>query len=346
MEALPHMKKNVLAILAVILSVLVVTILLPAALIAVWPDKNPAKTQNPSTLVELDITPNDPTVDVYLTGQNKLVTMPLEAYVRGVVAAEMPVHFQPEALKAQAVAARTYIVRRMANGKKSELHPAADVSDNHNEGQAYSGEDKLKTRWGAADYQKNLSKINAAINATKGQIALYEGKPIEALFFSTSSGKTENSEDYWGSQVPYLRSVDSPWDAHSDKFTATQDIPLTEFYTKLGLQAIPAASIGSLIKPLERSATEHIKKIQVGDKTFTGPDFRGKLGLRSTLFTWQVNAAAGTISFFTKGFGHGVGLSQYGANGMAQDGKKWDEIIRHYYQGVTLGKVSDVLQNN
>ncbi|WP_157729333.1 stage II sporulation protein D [Tumebacillus algifaecis] len=337
------MKKNVLPILAVLLAVLTVTILLPAALIWLWPDREKDPVTTP---IELQTAPSDAQVAVYLTDQKQLITMPLEQYVRGVVAAEMPVHFEPEALQAQAIAARTYIVRRMAGGKKSELYPQADVSDNHNEGQAFSSEEKLKQRWGSADYEQNLSKINAAVNATRGQIALYEGKPIEALFFSTSSGKTENSEDYWGSTVAYLRSVDSPWDAKSDKFTATQEISLADFYKKLGLHALPAAEIGSLIKPIERSVTDHIKKIKVGDQEFSGPEFRSKLGLRSTLFTWQVNTANSTISFFTTGFGHGVGLSQYGANGMAQEGKKSDEIIRHYYQGVTLGQVSDILPTN
>jgi stage II sporulation protein D len=340
MEAADSMKKNVLILFAVLFAVLTATILLPAGLIAIWPDNEDPKGQQH---VELNLEPNDPQVTVYLAEEKRTVTMPLEMYVRGVVAAEMPVHFEKEALKAQAVAARTYIARRLVSGKKNEQ--GADVSDDHNEGQAYSSEEKLKKRWGEADFEKNLSKINAAVNETKGQIALYEGKPIEALFFSTSSGKTENSEDYWNNSVPYLRSVDSPWDEKSDKFTASQDIPIAKFLQHLGLKAIPAASIDSAIQVIEKTATGHIKTIKVGDKTFTGPDFRQRLGLRSTWFTWKLDPDKDMITFFTKGFGHGVGLSQYGANGMAQEGRTYDEIIRHYYQGVTLGKVSDVLPN-
>ncbi|MFD2170175.1 stage II sporulation protein D [Tumebacillus lipolyticus] len=333
------MKKNVLPILAVILAVVIVTILIPSGLIALWPEKKQEVTPA-STFVELKIEPDDPQIDVYLSEQKKTVSMSLEEYVRGVVAAEMPVQFEREALKAQSIAARTYVVRRLQSGKRTEQ--GAHVSDDHNQGQAFSTEEKMKKRWGA-DYQQNLSKLNEAINETREEVALYEGKPIEALFFSTSSGKTENSEDYWENTVPYLRSVDSPWDLNSDKYTATQEMSLADFFQKLGVQAVPAAQVGETIVALERTATEHIKKIKVGDKTFSGADFRSKLGLRSTWFTWQVDRAAGKITFQTKGYGHGVGLSQYGANGMAQEGKTSEQIIRHYYQGVSLGNIADVL---
>jgi stage II sporulation protein D len=328
------MKKNVLYISLTLLSIFLVTILLPSALVAIWP----ADDKGDDSIVQLQVKEDEYPIKVYLKAEKKTVTMPIEQYVRGVVAAEMPVRFENEALKAQAVAARTYIVRKMQLGAKTP--EGADVSDDHTEAQAFKMDDKLKEQWGA-DYAQNISKINEAVNETKGKIAMYEGKPIEALFFSTSSGFTENSEDYWGKQIPYLRSVKSPWDEKSDKFTAKQDIPLVQFYEKLGIKAVAATAGDALIEPIERSVTDHIKKLRVGGKEFTGAEFRTLTGLRSTLFTWKV--AGDTITFFTKGYGHGVGLSQYGANGMAAEGKKADEILRYYYQGIALGDVKQVL---
>lgn len=329
------MKKNLLLVSLTLLAIFAVTILLPSTLVAFWP----AGDRGDDQLVKLQVQEDDTPVKVYLKGEKKIVTMPLEEYVRGVVAAEMPVRFEKEALKAQAIAARTYIVRKMSLGAKTP--EGADVSDDHTEAQAFKLDQKLREQWGEADYPTNISKINAAVNETKGQILMYEGKPIEALFFSTSSGATENSEDYWGKQLPYLRSVKSPWDEKSEKYTATLEIPLQQFYEKLGIKAVSAVAGEKLIDPLERSVTDHIKKLRVGDKVFTGSEFRSLVGLRSTWFTWKVTG--NTISFITKGYGHGVGLSQYGANGMAQEGKKADEIVHYYYQGVEIGDVKNAL---
>ena len=330
------MKKYLLLIPLLILAILTVTVLLPSALVAFWPSD---KSGDAPSIVQLE-TEDDIPIDVYLHEQQKIVTMPLEKYVRGVVAAEMPVKFEKEAMKAQAIAARTYIARRLAKGVKTP--EGADVTDDHNAGQAYLTDEQLQKNWGLLDYPKNLSKINAAVNETHGQILLYQGDPIEALFFSTSSGMTENSEDYWGKEVPYLRSVKSPWDEQSEKFTASTPIKLSDFRQKLGItSAVTAANLSGLIEPLERTATDHIKKIRVGDKTFTGADFRTLLGLRSTWFTWQV--VGDTITFVTRGYGHGVGLSQYGANGMAQEGRKAEEIVAYYYRGVEIGDVRKVV---
>jgi stage II sporulation protein D len=332
------MKKNALLISLVLLAICTVTVLLPAALVSLWPSKD--SPEEPHKLVELQVDEDDVQVRVLLKDQDKVVTMPLEKYVRGVVAAEMPITFEKEALKAQAIAARTYIVRRLASGAtKGDRY---DVSDDHTESQAFSSDEKLQQRWGMIAYAQNLSKLNEAVNETKGQILLYDGKPIEALFFSTSSGRTENSEDYWDKTIPYLRSVPSPWDEQSDKYTSQTSMQIREMQTKLGVTAVlTAANLDAVLKPLEKTATEHIKKIQVGDKTFSGREFREKLGLRSTWFTWKVEGD--TITFFNRGFGHGVGLSQYGANGMAKEGYKAEQIVKHYYQGVEIADVKRVL---
>ena len=331
------MKKYLLLIPLLILAILTVTVLLPSALVVLWPSGGQA---DGLSIVQLN-TGEDLQIDVYLHDSKQIVKMPLEKYVRGVVAAEMPVKFEMEALKAQAIAARTYVARRLAKGTKTP--EGADVTDDHNDGQAYLTDEQLQKNWGLLDYPKNLSKINEAVNQTRAQILLYQGDPIEALFFSTSSGMTENSEDYWGKAVPYLRSVKSPWDEQSEKFQSTTEIKLSELTQKLGITSVmTAANANGLIQTLEKTATDHIKKIRVGDKTFSGADFRTLLGLRSTWFTWQVTGDK--ITFVTHGYGHGVGLSQYGANGMAQEGKKAAEIVTYYYQGVEIGDVKTVLK--
>jgi len=333
------MKKNALLIMLVLLAITAVTVLLPSALISLWPKE--FGSDEGQELVELQVADDDIPIRVLLKDQQKVVTMPLEKYVRGVVAAEMPVTFEKEALKAQAMAARTYVVRRLASGGTKD--DEYDVSDDHTESQAFSTDEKLQKRWGMIEYAKNLSKINEAVNETKGQVLFYDGKPIEALFFSTSSGKTENSEDYWDKSLPYLRSVDSPWDEQSDKYTAQTTMTLHDMRAKLGVTAaLTASNLNAVLQPMEKSASEHIKKIRVGDQTFSGREFREKLGLRSTWFTWKANGDS--ITFYTRGFGHGVGLSQYGANGMAKDGKEADEIVKHYYKGIEIADVKRVIQ--
>jgi len=333
------MKKNLLWISLGVIAILTVIVLLPSLLVVLWPSSEP--TTAVSGVVELVAEPDDVQVSVYLTAEKEIVKMPLEKYVRGVVAAEMPVTFEPEALRAQAIAARTYVVRRMKLGAKTE--EGADVTDHHSTGQQYSGDEKLQQRWGLLDYPKNLSKVNEAVNETRGQILLYEGQPIEALFFSTSSGRTVNSEDYFEKKIPYLRSVESPWDLRSEKYEGTTEMTLREFREKLGVEAVvTAANVNALLQPLERTSTDHLKKVQVGDLTLTGAQLRAKLGLRSTLFTTEISGDK--ILFRSKGFGHGVGLSQYGANGMAKEGRKAKEILLHYYTGIEIGSVQDVLQ--
>ncbi|MGZ4134360.1 MAG: stage II sporulation protein D [Tumebacillaceae bacterium] len=331
------MNKKWLLIPAAVVAIVTVTVMLPSSLVAIWPaSKDKHDSQN---VVEIQQQKADVQVKVYLSYEKKVVPMSLEMYVRGVVAAEMPVTFEKAALEAQAIAARTYIVKRLLAGTKTT--DGADVSDDHNEGQQYSTDAMLQKRWGMVDYAKNLSKINDAVNATAGQVALYNGKPIEALFFSTSSGQTENSEDYYGNELPYLRSVPSPWDLKSEKFLSTLKMPLSEFEQKLGVGAVLASSGSALIQPLAYSAADHILRLRVGDKEFSGKEFREKLGLRSTWFTCK--AIGDTVEFITHGYGHDVGMSQYGANGMAQEGKSAADIIKHYYQGVSIGDVQKLL---
>lgn len=179
----------------------------------------------------------------------------------------------------------------------------------------------------------------------------YKGKPITASFFSTSNGYTENSEDYWKNEIPYLRSVESPWDKQiSPKYKTTVTMPRSEFVGKLGLAdgAVPVSAGGdgnasSFLKVLSYTQGHRIESVRVGGKTFTGREVREKLGLRSSQFSLVMKN--GEIEITTYGNGHGVGMSQYGAEGMAREGYEAKEILKHYYTNISFDKTSNLLSS-
>ncbi|RIX51095.1 stage II sporulation protein D [Paenibacillus nanensis] len=273
-------------------------------------------------------------VRVYLTDKKRIETVPLETYVMGVLAAEMPIDFHLEALKAQAVAARTYIVRRLSSGARSG---EADVLDTVQH-QVYFSKDELASRWKGKAKRDNLAKLKQAVEETRGLVMTYEGEPIEAAFFSTSNGYTENSEDYWEQPLPYLRSVASPWDKElSPRYEADQTLKLSSFYRAMGLSG-KAAKGKPAIKVTEWTDGKRIKEVEINGKAFSGREVRERLGLASSHFSWKIGKDSITIT--TYGLGHGVGMSQWGANGMAQDGKTAEEILEHYYTGASLEQAS------
>ncbi|TCS83386.1 stage II sporulation protein D [Tepidibacillus fermentans] len=288
----------------------------------------------PNKKVELKLDPNHSVkVTVYRNSLGKVETYPLEEYVRGVVAAEMPIEFELEALKAQALSARTYIIKRILEKDFSGVPQGAMVTDTVQH-QVFVSDSELQKRWGL-EYPAKISKLNQAINETMGQVIAYEGKPISAVYFSTSNGYTENSEDYWSKEVPYLRSVASPWDKASPKYQSTMVVPFSEIKGNLKVDATVLASTGQeWIKILEKTSTGRVKKIRVGDKLLTGREMRDLFSLRSSDFTIEVKKDQ--VVFHMVGYGHGVGMSQYGANGMAQEGKKAEEIVKYYYKGVQI----------
>jgi stage II sporulation protein D len=270
-------------------------------------------------------------VAVYRMGKKQIEAIPLERYVVGVVASEMPAQFELEALKAQALTARTYIVRQLMSETQLGVPEGASVTDTVNH-QVYKSEEDLRKIWEPEDFDWKLRKIQEAVIATKGQILTYEGEPISSTFFSTSNGYTENSEEYWSNSFPYLRSVASPWDVkESPKFNNQVVMPIREFEEKLGVKIAGRDVIGEII---ERTAGNRVAKVNFNGKILTGKDIREKLDLKSSDFTWVLKGSQVVIS--TKGYGHGVGMSQYGANGMAKEGKTYDEIVKYYYKGVKI----------
>lgn len=279
----------------------------------------------------------EPTIEVsvYRTSSKEVEKVQLEEYVVGVVASEMPSSFELEALKAQALAARTYLVRQLLSDSNIAKKNNADITDNINFHQAYKSKDELAKQW-KKNYKTNITKIESAINATKGQILTYDGEPIDPSFFSTSNGYTENSEDYWTASIPYLRSTPSPWDKSSPEYIGTQEISSKEFKSKLGTNLTSDISI-------KRTSTNRVSTITINGKEFSGDQFKTALGLRSTDFSF--NIVGDTIKFKTIGYGHGVGMSQYGANGMAKEGKSYKEIVTYYYQNVDISPVDSFINS-
>ena len=258
---------------------------------------------------------------------NQIMIIPFEKYIKGVVAGEMPATFELEALKAQAVASRSYAMYQMTATKDKEY----DVL-NTTANQVYLTDEQLKTNW-KENYQEKINKINKAVQETNGEYLTYNNEIVNAMFFSTSVGKTENSEEVFVSKLPYLRSVDSKWDELSPVFNDTYTFDLKDFYTKLSLPYKEKLTI----EITQKTSTGRIRKLKINSQEINGRDLATKLSLRSNYFTITQNNEKITIT--TKGFGHGVGMSQYGANGMAKEGYKYNQILKHYYQNTEIKKI-------
>lgn len=254
----------------------------------------------------------------------KINNVIFEEYIKGVIAGEMGADFELEALKAQAVAARSYALFKMEKTKNDDYDVVNTVKN-----QVYLTDEKLKGMW-KTNYNEKINKIKEAVILTKGEYMEYDGQIVEALFFSTSTGQTENSEDVFTSKVPYLRSVSSD-DSLSPVLTSTKYLTKKEFLNDLNIKYSDEIKISVL----EKTKTGRIKSISVNDKTFKGREFASILGLKSNCFDISVTDK---ININIKGYGHGVGMSQYGALKMAKDGKNYEEILKHYYTGIKIVK--------
>ncbi len=272
------------------------------------------------------------TFTVLSGGQVRTVTM--AEWLPGVLAGEMPALFEKEALKAQAVAARTFILSRKHTG--CAAHPDADVCDNPDCCKAHLTEDELREKWGDG-YDACMAKMTAAVRDTDGQYLSFGGQAIQALFHSSSAGKTESSDALWGA-LPYLVSVASPETAEDvPNYVTTAEVTVTNFAGTLraagyapDLSGTPDTWVGELTPDLSgRVATARIGGVDV-----TGAELRTLFSLRSTAFT--LTYTDGAFLFTVTGYGHGVGMSQYGANVMAEEGTDYTAILAHYYPGTEL----------
>lgn len=240
----------------------------------------------------------------------------LETYLIGVVASEMSADFPLEALKAQAVAARTFVAQRQF------------TVDDTVASQVYQDDDQLLAVWGT-NYDQKRAKIADAIAQTKGEVLRYQGDLITAAFFSSCAGATNNSEDYWQNAVPYLRSVASPWDRKIDGYYQEVRFTPEQLAELLGF----SQPIQTITEP-QRYENGYVKSITIDGVSFSGRKIREALSLRSSAFSITDNGSE--IVFTTQGFGHGIGMSQYGAAAMADEGADYQEILKHYYQGVEI----------
>lgn len=254
-----------------------------------------------------------------LTGEIKNIE--LEDYIVGVVAGEMPASFNEEALKAQAIASRTYAMYKMKNSNGTyDL-----VTDKTN--QVYITEDKMKKLW-QENFDYYFEKIKKAVYDTKDLIMTYNGDIILSLYFARSNGKTEDAIAVFGSNEEYLKSVESPEENLTSEVTISKD----KFCNKLNISC-DAINISNVLK----SSSGRINSLNINGKTFKGTEIRTLFDLKSTDFDISIGSE---IKFVTKGYGHGVGMSQYGANKLAQNGKNYEEILKHYYQNINIEKIS------
>lgn len=261
-------------------------------------------------------------------GDDTIVSIPLEEYIIGVVAGEMPASFEKEALKAQAVASRSYVLKKIEQNKNNDFDITDDILN-----QVYIDDNKMKEKWGN-NYEMYLNKITEAVKETEGEYLTYNNEVIEAFFFSTSSGITENSEEVFSTALPYLRSVESKWDSEiSPVFNSKNIFTISEFCTNLSIEC----NTNLEIKNILYNNSGSIKSIEINNKVFSGTDIRQKLSLKSTNFTIEQNG--NYVEINTKGYGHGVGMSQYGAQGMAKEGYTYDQILKYYYKDVEISKL-------
>lgn len=259
---------------------------------------------------------DDKSVYVNVTVGNQVERILIDDYLLGVVAGEMPASFEIEAIKAQVVASRTFVYSRLLS------------VDNTTNTQVYLNDEQMKASW-QNHYDEYKTKIQSAIKATKGEIITYQGECISALFYSSSNGKSENVENYFdGSPKAYLVSVDSPWDQKYDSsyqreksFSKTQ---LDQFFGDFNYS------------DMTRYPSGRVQSITINGQVYSGRQIREKLQLASSDFT--IEKKQNDFVFVTKGSGHGVGMSQYGAQGMAKEGYSYIDILKHYYQGIEISR--------
>lgn len=279
------------------------------------------------------------TIKLLHNDDNSIEEIPIDEYLYGVVSAEMPADFEEEALKAQAIVARTYTIYKIQNSKGK--HGDADICDNSSCCQAWISKDARFERWEENSREANWNKIVNAVESTKGKIVTYEGNPINAFFHSNSGGKTETTLNVWGGNgYPYLQAVETAGEDAYSQYQSEVILTKDEFISKMKEQYQDFEidfNNEDAIKILEYTEANRVKKIKIGNKELSGVDVRTAIGLKSANFS--INIENENIKFEVIGYGHGVGMSQTGADSMAKEGKKYDEIIKHFYTGVEIENI-------
>lgn len=259
----------------------------------------------------------------------------MDEYLLGVVASEMPASFEKEALKAQAIVARTYTVSLIQSGGK---HENADICDDSTCCQAWITKEDRQARWDEDKKDEYWAKIEDAVNSTKGKVIEYNGEVIKAFFHSNSGGKTENVSVVWGgTNLPYLKSVETSGEDAYSQYASELEISKSDFEAKMKEKYSDFTidyNDANCIEVKEFTDGNRVKTIKIGNKELSGVEVRSILGLRSAHFTYEINGD--NIKFNVIGYGHGVGMSQTGADSLAKQGYSYEEIIKHFYTGVEI----------
>ena len=274
------------------------------------------------------------------TKTGEVEEVPIDTYLVNVVSAEMPADFEIEALKAQAVVARTYTIYKIQNKK----HDNADICDDSACCQAWVSKEERFARWEESVRESNWQKIEQAVNDTKGKIITYEGKLINAFFHSNSGGKTEIPVNVWGGTgYPYLQVVETSGEDNYTQYNSEVVLSNEELLEKLKVNYSDISidfNNNDDLKILEYTDSVRVKTVKFGNHNISGTETRSLLGLRSTNF--EIIKENGNIKFSVKGYGHGVGMSQTGANTLAKEGKSYEDIINHFYIGVVIQDVNNL----
>ena len=270
------------------------------------------------------------------TETGEIENIDLDTYLYGVVSSEMPASFEIEALKAQAIVARTYTIYQIKNGGK---HENADLCDSALCCQAWISKENRLSRWEDNVKDEYWNKITSAVNETKGKIVLYDGEPINALFHSNSGGSTETSLNVWGGDFPYFQTVETSGEENYSSYSSEVEISKDEL-VKIMLEKYSDFKIDfekdDYIKIIELTDSGRIKKIKIGNKEISGVEARKLFNLKSAKFNFEI--IGDILKFSVIGYGHGVGLSQCGSDILAKQGKNCEEIIKYYYKNVEISE--------
>lgn len=310
---------------------------------------NPEKNRSENIPVSAEIKTEPPaaetkinTIPVYLHEEDRVENIEIVEYLCGVLNGEMQPNYEPEALKAQAVAAYTYLLYQYTDNyeTKRQAHKDAWICTDPSHCKAYLSEEDARTAWGDEWYEKYEDRVRSAVTDTLYQTMVCQSMPINAVFHSLSSGKTEAAKDVWEYDIPYLQEVDSSFDATAKDFLSEKEVSLEEFKNTLKAykEDIVFPESGDLISEIKRSEAGGVISLKVGDCEIKGTKIRTLFGLRSANFT--VEFSGDRVLFQVKGYGHGVGMSQYGANCLAKEGKTYQEILRHYYTGIEFTEIN------
>lgn len=282
------------------------------------------------------------TINLYHTKTSITETLPIDEYLYGVVSAEMPANYEEEALKAQAVVARTYTLYQIQNSNGK--HENGDICDDYKCCQAWISKNERFEKWDENEAESNWNKIVKAVDTTQGQIITYKGNPIDAFFHSNSGGTTETASNVWGgNDFPYLQSIETAGEEGYSQYNSEVILTKEEAFNKIK-EKYQDFQINfeeqDSIKILEYTQSGRVKTIKFGNIELAGTEARTLFGLKSTNFTIRIDN--NNVIFEVKGYGHGVGMSQTGADNMAKQGATYEEIIKHFYTGVELKYINEV----